>query len=237
MAREQPDILCLQETKTQDSEFPLETFEELGYHVIFRGQKAHAGVAVASRQEATGVTFGLDDGNDSDEARLIRAEIGGIALVNTYVPQGRTVESPHFQYKLQWFDRLHAFFERHYAPQDPLLWMGDFNVAPEPIDVYDPKRLEKHVDFHPDARQALENTRQWGFVDVFRRYHPDEPEHYTFWDYRVPNALQRGMGWRVDHIWATAPLAERSTNAWIDVGARTAEKPSDHTFLVAEFIR
>jgi exodeoxyribonuclease-3 len=237
MAREEPDILCLQETKTQDSEFPREAFEELGYHVVFRGQKAHAGVAVASRQEAKGVTFGLDDGHEPDEARLIRAEIGGIALVNTYVPQGRTVDSPHFQYKLQWFDRLHVFFERHYTPQDLLLWMGDFNVAPQPIDVYDPKRLEKHVDFHPDARQALENTRQWGFVDVFRRYHSDEPDQYTFWDYRVPNALERGMGWRVDHIWATAPLAERSTNAWIDVAARTAEKPSDHTFLVAEFIR
>ncbi len=237
MAREEPHILCLQETKTQDAEFPVETFEELGYHVVFRGQKAHAGVAVASREEATGVTFGLDDGSDPDEPRLIRAEIAGIALVNTYVPQGRTVESPHFQYKLRWFGRLHAFFERHYTPRDPVLWVGDFNVAPQPIDVYDPKRLEKHVDFHPDARQALENTRQWAFVDVFRRYHPDEPEQYTFWDYRVPNALQRGMGWRVDHIWATAPLAERSSKAWIDVGARTAEKPSDHTFLVAEFIR
>ncbi len=235
MIREKPHILCLQETKTQDSEFPAEMFEGLGYHVIFRGQKAHAGVAVASRREPTGVSFGLDDGDDPDEARLIRAEIAGIALVNTYVPQGRTIDSPHFQYKLRWFERLRSFFERHYDPQDPLLWVGDFNVAPQPMDVYDPKRLEKHVDFHPDAREALEDTRQWGFVDVFRRCHPDEPQHYTFWDYRVPNALQRGMGWRVDHIWGTAPLAERSSNAWIDVDARIADKPSDHTFLAAEF--
>jgi exodeoxyribonuclease-3 len=236
IAREEPHILCLQETKTQDSEFPVEPFEELGYHVTLRGQKAHAGVAVVSRDEPSGVTFGLDDGEEPDEARLIRTDIAGIALVNTYVPQGRSADSPHFEYKLRWFDRVRAFFERHYTPRDPLLWVGDFNVAAQPIDVYDPKRLETHVDFHPDARHALEKTRDWGFVDVFRRHHPDEPQHYTFWDYRVPNAVQRGMGWRIDHIWSTVPLAERSSGAWIDVDARTADKPSDHTFLVAEFV-
>jgi exodeoxyribonuclease-3 len=130
---------------------------------------------------------------------------------------------------------MRTFFERHYSPEDAVVWTGDFNVAPHPIDVYDPTRLEKHVDFHPDGRQALEQVQAWGFVDVFRQHHPDEPEQYTFWDYRVPNALERGMGWRLDHIWATEPLAERSISAWIDVDARRAQKPSDHTFLVAEF--
>jgi exodeoxyribonuclease-3 len=232
---EQPEILCLQETKTQDSEFPGQAFEERGYRAVFRGQKAQAGVAMLSRRELEGVTFGLDDGEEPDEPRLGRARVAGIALINTYVPQGRAVDSPHFQYKLHWLHRLRAFFVRHYSARESVLWVGDFNVAPGPLDVYDPKRLEKHVDFHPDARQALESTRQWGFVDVFRLHHPDEPGQYTFWDYRVPNALERDMGWRVDHIWATEPLARKSIGAWIDVDARRAKKPSDHTFVVAEF--
>ncbi len=235
LQRERPDILCLQETKVQDLDFPLEPFRNAGYHVVFRGQKAYAGVAMVSLEEPREVGFSLDDAGEPDEARLIQAMIRGIALVNTYVPQGRSPDSPHFQYKLEWLARLTAFFERHYTPEDRLLWVGDFNVAPEEMDVYDPKGLKKHVDFHPDARAALQGVREWGFVDVFRMHHPDEPEQYTFWDYRVPNALDRGMGWRVDHIWATEPLARQSSACWIDMDARRAERPSDHTFLVAEF--
>ena len=235
LEKENPDILCLQETKVQDADFPAMAFLETGYHVVFRGQKAYAGVAIVSREEPQEVAYGFDDGGAPDEARLIRAVIKGIPVVNTYVPQGRSPDSPQFQYKLEWLERLRALFERHYSPQEPLLWMGDFNVAPEPIDVHDPKRLRNHVDFHPEARAALEQIRKWGFVDVFRLHHPDEPEQYTFWDYRVRDAVRRKLGWRVDHIWATEPLARRSTGAWIDVEARLMEKPSDHTFLVAEF--
>jgi exodeoxyribonuclease-3 len=230
------DVLCVQETKVQDKDFPAQSFQEAGYHVVFRGQKAHAGVALVSREEPQEVAFGLDDGGEPDEPRLIRALVKGIPVVNTYVPQGRSPDSEHFQYKLEWLGRLREFFERHYVPDRPLLWMGDFNVAPEPIDVHDPKRLKDHVDFHPEVRAALERVRAWGFVDVFRQHHPDEPGQYTFWDYRVRGALERGIGWRVDHIWATEPLARLSTGAWVDVEARQAERPSDHTFLVAEFV-
>ena len=235
LGREAPDVLCLQETKVQDPDFPAGPFREAGYHVVFRGQKAHAGVAIVSREEPHEVAFSLDNGGEPDEARLIRAVIGGIPVVNTYVPQGRSPDSPHFQYKLEWLARLRALFERHYSPREPLLWVGDFNVAPEPIDVHDPKRLKDNVDFHPEARAALERVREWGFVDVFRQHHPGKPGQYTFWDYRVRSALERGLGWRVDHIWATEPLARKSTRAWIDVEARRAERPSDHTFLVVEF--
>ena len=230
-----PDVLCVQETKVQDKDFPAQSFREAGYHVVFRGQKAHAGVALVSREEPQEVACGLDDGGEPDEPRLIRALVRGIPVVNTYVPQGRSPDSEHFQYKLEWLGRLRRFFERHYAPDRPLLWMGDLNVAPEPIDVHDPKRLKDHVAFHPEARAALELVRAWGFVDVFRQHHPDEPGQYTFWDYRVRGALERGVGWRVDHVWATEPLARLSTGAWVDVEARQAERPSDHTFLVAEF--
>ncbi len=235
LGRESPDVLCVQETKVQDVDFPAQPIQEAGYHVVFKGQKAHAGVAIISRGEPQKVSFGIDDGQEPDEARLIRAVIGGVSVVNTYIPQGRDPESEHFQYKLRWFERLRALCERHYTPDDLLVWMGDFNVATEPIDVHDPKGLEGHVCYRPEVREALQQVREWGFVDVFRKHHPDEPGQYTYYDYRARNPVERGVGWRVDHVWATEPLAEKSTEAWIDTEARLAERPSDHTFLVAEF--
>lgn len=237
LRRESPDILCVQETKVQDEDFPADPFRAAGYHVTFKGQKAHAGVAIFSREEPQSAAFGIDDGGEPDGPRLIRAVFDGITVVNTYVPQGREITSEHFQYKLNWLARLRALFERYYSPQDPIVWVGDFNVAPEPIDVYAPDRLEDNVDYHPDARAALENVRAWGFIDVFRQHHPGVPNQYTYWDYRINNAFARGMGWRIDHIWATEPMARRSTRAWIDAEARQATKPSDHTYLIAEFTR
>jgi exodeoxyribonuclease-3 len=235
LAKEKPDVLCLQETKTSDAEFPVLAFLEAGYHVVFRGVGGQAGVAVATRTEPRDVQFGLGNGGPRDEDRLILLWVGAIPIVNTYVPQGQAVDSPMFPYKLEWLARLNRFFARRFSADEPLLWCGDFNVAPEEIDVHSPDKLKNHVDFHPKVREALEEIRRWGFVDVFRRHHPGEPGHYTFWDYRVPKALERNLGWRVDHIWATPPLAEKSVASWIDREARRAEKPSDHTFLVAEF--
>ena len=235
LQRNSPDALCLQETKVQDKDFPVEPLQQAGYHVVFSGQKAHAGVAIVSREEPQDVVVGFDDGGEPDGPRLIRAVVDGIPVVNTYVPQGRALDSVHFQYKLEWLARMRRLFERYYSPVEPLLWVGDLNVAPEPIDVYAPSRLKDHVDFHPDARAALEKVREWGFVDVFRLHHPDEPNQYTYYDYRARDPVERGTGWRVDHIWATETLAQRSTDSWIDLDARRAERPSDHTLLVAEF--
>ncbi|MBN1440517.1 MAG: exodeoxyribonuclease III [Anaerolineales bacterium] len=235
LKRERPDILCLQETKVQDSDFPQAAFDKAGYYVVFRGQKAYAGVAVVSREETSDILFGIDDGGEPDEARLIQLRAAGVTVINTYVPQGRSADSEHFAYKLEWLARFHRLLERRFAPNDRLVWCGDLNVAPEPIDLHDPKANKDHVDFHPLAREALENVRAWGLADVFRRLHPDEPGHYTFWDYRVANAVKRNIGWRVDHIWATEPVALRAAKAWIDVKARKVKRPSDHTFLVAEF--
>jgi exodeoxyribonuclease-3 len=227
------DVVCVQETKVQDKDFPQAPIEEAGLNVAFAGQKSHAGVAIIARPELNDVQAGFDDGDD--KARLLRAEINGVHVVNTYVPQGRSPDSDQFAYKLAWFERIRQLFDDHYTPDDPLIWLGDFNVATEDIDVYDPDRLRGHVDFHPDAQAALEEVREWGFVDVFRKHHPDEPEKFTYWDYRARNPIERGVGWRVDHIWATQALAGKSTDAWIDVEARKADRPSDHTLLVAEF--
>lgn len=237
LAAHEPDILCIQETKVQDHEFPLQPFRTSGYHAVFRGQKSHAGVAVLCREKPEEVAFGLDDGGPADEARLIRLTVSGVPLVNTYVPMGEKADSPRFAYKLEWLRRLHRYFRRHFRPDQPVLWCGDFNVAPEEIDVHDPVRLKSHVDFHPQARAELERIRAWGFVDVFRLHHPEEKGQYSFWDYRVRGALDRGIGWRVDHIWATPALADRSVDAWIDAAPRRAPRPSDHTFLVADFAR
>jgi len=231
-----PDVLCIQETKTQDESFPADAFADVGYRVILRGQKAYSGVAIASKEEPADVSFGLDDEREPDEARLIRAVYDGLPVVNTYVPQGTAPDSPNFKYKLEWFRRLRNFFDRHYDPRKPLLWCGDLNVAPEPIDVHDPKRLLGHVCFHPEAHKALRDVMAWGFVDVFRKHHLD-PHQYTFWDYRVKDAVKRGLGWRVDHIMATEPLVRRSVAAYIDVEPRLRPKASDHTFVVAEFSR
>lgn len=237
LAREQPDVLCVQETKVQDKDFPAQPILDAGYHVIFRGQKAYSGVAIISKTAPEHVVAGFDDdGEDADAPRLLRAVYHGVTVVNSYVPQGREPESEHFQYKLRWLARMRALLERHYTPDDLLVWVGDLNVAPEDIDVYDPKGLRYHVDFHPDAQAALEAIRQWGFVDVFRQHHPGEPKQFSYFDYRANNPIERGIGWRIDHIWATAPLAATSTRAWIDVEARKAARPSDHTLVVAEFV-
>lgn len=236
LAKESPDVLCLQETKVRDDAFPTEEFVEAGYRPLFRGEKGYSGVAMLIRASADvkNIRYGFDDDGPPDEARLIVAEIDGIPIVNTYVPQGRDPKAEFFQYKLDWFSRLRNYFERHFSPHKPLLWVGDFNVAPEEIDVHDPVRLLGHIGFHPDEHKALAEVKTWGFIDVFRQ-HVAGPHQYTFWDYRVRDGVARGKGWRVDHIWATRPLADRSTKAWIDVEPRLAQRPSDHTILAAKF--
>jgi exodeoxyribonuclease-3 len=234
LEREEPDVLCIQETKVQDKDFPRETFEDLDYHCTFWGQKSYNGVAMLSKRPPGKVSFGFNDGGEAEEPRMITAYIKDIPIINTYVPQGTAPDSEKFAYKLKWFQRLHDYFSRHFQPSEPLLWVGDFNVAPEPIDVYDPKGLLGSIGFHPDEHKALSRVKAWGFVDIFRMHHPDE-KAYTFWDYRIPYAVRRDLGWRIDHIWATPSLAEKSKRIWIDVASRKLEKPSDHTFIVAEF--
>jgi exodeoxyribonuclease III len=228
-----PDVLCLQETKVQDLEFPAQPVQNAGYRVVFRGEKAYNGVAVLSRRKPDDVHFGLDD-EPRDETRLLCARFGRLTVVNTYVPQGREVDHPMYQYKLHWFRRLRDYFGLHFKPSDLLLWTGDMNVAAEPLDVHNPKERENHVCYHRAARQAFSECRAWGFVDVFRQFHP-EPGQYTFFDYRTARATQRGLGWRIDYILANPALAIRSTNAFIDLRPRLGERPSDHTFLAAEF--
>ncbi len=231
--KESPDILCLQETKVPDDKFPQTAFDGINYFSIFRGEKSYNGVAILSKTPMENVYIGFDE-NNSEGPRLIAATVNEIPIVNTYIPQGFNPFSEKFRFKLDWFHRLYDYFFQRFQPDKPLLWMGDFNVAPEPIDVYDSENLIGQVGYHPDEHAALQRFKEWGFIDVFR-LHQSDPEQYTFWDYRIRNAVKREMGWRVDHIWATFPLAEKSVSAWIDLAPRLLEKPSDHTLIIAEF--
>jgi exodeoxyribonuclease-3 len=229
-AEHRPDVLCLQETKVQDHEFPRAPIEASGYHVAFCGMKSYNGVAILSRAPAQAVTFGMPD----DPFRLARATIGGVTFVNTYVPQGRDLEHAMFAYKLKWYARLRDYFDAHFKPEDSVVWLGDCNVAAESIDVHNPEQQEEHVCYHESARRAFAHCRAWGFVDLFRQFHP-EAGHYSFFDYRTNFGVSRPAGWRIDYILASPHLAKRAQDAWIDVKPRLGNRPSDHTFVVADF--
>ena len=234
LAANRPDVLCIQETKVLDADFPAQPFEEAGYRVVFRGEKSYNGVAVISLEAPAEVRYGLDDGGPADEPRLSCTRFGTVHIINTYVPQGREIDHEMYQYKLEWFRRLRAYLDRHFTPRKRVLWLGDLNVAPEAQDVHNANEQKSHVCYHVDVREAFAETVGWGFVDVFRKHHP-EPDQYTFFDYRTPNAAKRKMGWRIDHMLATRALAKLSRDSYIDVEPRLQPKPSDHTFLVAEF--
>lgn len=229
-----PDVLCLQETKVRDPDFPVAEFSAAGYQAVFRGEKSYNGVAILSKVKPTDVRFGLDDGQPPDEPRLIAARFGPLQVVNTYVPQGRAIEHAMYQYKLQWFARLRKWFDRHFTPRTLLVWVGDLNVAPEAKDIHNADQQANHVCYHQAVRETFERTKDWGFEDIFRKYHP-EGGQYTFFDYRTANAVKRNMGWRVDHILATLPLAKKSRDSYIDLAPRLKPQASDHTVLVAEF--
>ncbi len=230
LGRETPDILCVQETKVQDRDFPVEPLKQCGYHATFRGQKSYNGVAILSKSPLTEARLDLFDSGD-EQARFISGNIDGISVVNVYVPQGSQIGSDKFQYKLTWLRALLDYITRRFTPGDPLLVTGDFNVIMEDKDVYDPDRFRGGVGFHPDEQALMRRFFEWGLVDIFRKHIPDG-NHYTFWDYRIPNGFKRNMGWRIDYIMGTPSLAEKSRTVWIDTHIRGLPKPSDHTFLV-----
>lgn len=230
----QPDVLGIQETKCQDEDFPVEAIRDLGFHVAFKGEKSYNGVALICKSEPQDVKFGFDDGGPADETRLIRAVVDGVSIVNTYVPQGRAIDHVMYKYKLGWYKRLKNLFETEYSADQPLAWIGDINIAVEPIDVNNPAGKRNDPCYHIDAHNGFLDVCSFGFTDVLRKHHPDE-EIYSFFDYRVKNAVERNMGWRIDYVLTTDPLTEKCTACDVDLEPRKMEKPSDHTFVVAEF--
>lgn len=233
LAENEPDVLVIQETKVEDHLFPVEPFEELGYNVAINGQKSWNGVAILARGPISNVRKGFQDDLFVEDARIITGEVDGLTIINTYVPNGSAVGTDKFDYKLKWLDKFRKWLDRSFDKDQPLVWLGDINVAPTENDVFDPKRHYGRVGFHPDEISRLEKIVDFGLHDLFRKFH-EGPGHYTFWEFTIPKSVERNLGWRIDHIYGTKPVLQATERCWIDKEPRTKEKPSDHTFVVAE---
>ena len=229
-----PGALCLQELKTTDDHYPADAVRGEGYDSAVFGQKAFNGVALVSPHPIGNVRMGLED--DDPQARLIAGVVRGVTVYSAYFPNGRTVGSEAYAYKLSWMARLLELLESRHDPGDPVVLTGGFNVAPDDLDAADPVKWAPSVLCHPSVREALERIRAWGFVDVVRKHNP-EGHLYSWWDYRRL-AFPRNYGLRIDHIFATPPVAESSTGAWVDRNqwkGRKTDIPSDHAPVVADF--
>ncbi|UCG14942.1 MAG: exodeoxyribonuclease III [Deltaproteobacteria bacterium] len=221
-----PDILCLQETKVTDEQFPVAVFEAMGYQVAVSGQKTYNGVAIISRYDLEDVLVGFPDYAAEGQKRLLAATVSQVRVVNAYIPNGAAPDSEKFVYKLEFIDQLRNYLQELHVPEEWLILTGDFNIAPEARDVYDAEAMEGAIGFHPKERTALKTLRHWGLEDTFRKHHIEDGL-YSWWDYRA-GAFRRDMGLRIDHIWATPPLAVSSTASGMDKEQRSLSKPSDH---------
>ncbi len=231
LAEQQPDVLCLQETKVEDGLFPAADIEALGYRVAFFGQKTYNGVAILSRQEPTDVVRGFGDGVEDPQARFIAATVGGLRVASAYIPNGQAVGSEKFVYKLAWLARLRVWLDAHTDVGAAFLLCGDFNVAPDDRDVYDPDAWRDQVLCHPDERAALRHVQNFGLEDLLRRHH-DEPGIYSWWDYRQLG-FPKNRGLRIDHILGTPSAAAICQDVVVDRNARKGPEPSDHAPVVA----
>lgn len=229
----EPDILCMQETKVVDEKFPRDAFTDQGYEIEIYGEKSYNGVAIASKQAMTSIVKGFREEIAAGSRRLIAATIGDVKVLNVYIPNGQAVGSEKYHYKLEWLCALKKHIEENYSVDDHLLICGDFNIAPEDIDVYSAEQWDGKIMASPEEREHLQHIKEWGFVDVFRQ-HQNEPGLFTWWDYQA-GAFRRNMGFRIDHIWTTESLAEKCSAVMIAKEMRKLEKPSDHAPVLAEF--
>ena len=233
LKKESPDILCLQELKGVEEQFPFSEFQALGYHALVYGQKTYNGVAILSRLPGTQQALGLSSSDNDPQARFIAASFGKVHVISAYIPNGSEVGSDKYAYKLDWYRRLNEHLNEHYKKNDMVLLCGDFNVAPSDLDVKNLDAWNSSVLCHEDARGAFQRVLDWGFVDTFREQEP-EAELYSWWDYRRLG-FQRNDGLRIDFILATQPLVKKLEKAWIDRDERKGDKPSDHVPVLAEF--
>ena len=227
-----PDVVCLQELKAQSDEFPWDDVREAGWDGAVCGQRTYNGVALLAKRPVRDVASGFDDGVDDQQARFVVGTIDGVRVASLYVPNGATVTSEKYRYKLAWLARLKTWLRTHHGPGDPIALCGDFNVARDALDVAFPDRWRRTVLFHPTARAAIDDVASWGLRDVFREKNP-EGKIYTWWDYRML-AFPKGDGLRIDHVLATAPVAARCTSAVVDRNERKGESPSDHAPVIVE---
>lgn len=229
-----PDVLCMQETKMTDAQFPAMDFQRLGYDSVHFGQGRWNGVAILSKVGIENVVFGFDDGADPDpDARIVWADCGGVRVASVYVPNGRELTNDHYTYKLDWLSRLRTHLDTHHDPGEKLVILGDWNVAPTDDDLWDPKQFVGSTHVSPPERAAIDAVKEWGLVDTLRERYP-EPGIYTFWDYRNGDFHKR-RGMRIDYLLSSAPLAELCEADLVDRNARKGTKPSDHAPVLGLF--
>jgi exodeoxyribonuclease-3 len=224
-------VAALQEIKSQEQDFPQQAFSQ-NYHIYIAGQKSFNGVALLCRQKPDEVVEKLPAA-ESWGARFLAARWGDLWIINTYVPQGRDPEHPAFQDKLNFLRAVDEYIKALAAPR--LIWLGDINVAPGDLDVHDPVKLKGQVGYHPQEHQVLGRIMaERRLYDLFREKNPGVKE-FSFWDYRVPNGFKRNLGWRIDHLLVSAAMRDACLACWIERDLRGAEKPSDHTPVLADF--
>jgi len=229
LAEQQPDVVCLQETKQQDADFPHAELQAAGYHSVCSGQKTYNGVAILSRDPIADVRTGIPDFAD-EQKRVIAATIADVRIVCVYVPNGQSVDSDKYQYKLNWLAALTAWLKDELAKHPKLALLGDYNIAPEDRDVHDPQAWQGNVLVSEPEREAFKGLAALGLRDAFRLFEQDA-KSYSWWDYRML-AFRRNQGLRIDHILISEAL--QCTACVINKAPRKLERPSDHTPVIAE---
>ena len=221
------DVLLIQETKTQDVNFPVDLYQDAGWNVVFHGQKSYNGVAIAARQPLTDVMSGLPGDAEDEQARYMEATIDGVRVATIYLPNGNPAPGPKFDYKLAWMERLNKRAEELLRDEVPVVLAGDFNVIPQDIDCYDPPGWEGDALTRAESRAAFNRLSLLGYTDALRACHPGQVL-YSYWDYQA-GAWQKDNGVRIDHLMLSPEAADRLVAAEVDKGPRGLEKPSDHT--------
>ncbi len=232
MADVKPDVVCLQETKMDDPKFPEELIRFSGYEVVFSGQKAYNGVAIISRKPAQDVLMDIP-GLEDPQRRVLAATIDGIRIINLYVPNGQEVGSEKYAYKLDWLAKLHTWLKQETQKYERMVVVGDFNIAPDNRDVWNPDAWVGRILCSDAERQALRNIQDLGFIDLFRRF--EQPENaFSWWDYRG-NMFGANKGLRIDLVLTTDPMTKSAMSCVVDNTPRAWARPSDHAPVVAEF--
>lgn len=235
----EPDVLCLQETKLSDDAFPAMAFQSMGYETLHHGEGRWNGVAILSRVGIEDPISGFgDDAEPDTDARIAWATCGGVRVASCYVPNGRSLDDDHYQYKLRWLDRLVADLDGQCDPGDDVVVCGDYNIAPDDRDVWNPTKLEGQTHVSQAERDRLTALEQWGLVDVFREHH-DDGGLYSWWDYRG-GAFHKKQGMRIDLLMTTRSVADEARLVVVDRNERKGPKddpPSDHAPVVLELVR
>lgn len=226
LAENDVDVLCLQELKTKDEAFPLEPFQDAGYHVETFGQPTYNGVAFISKNPLTDIQKGVGHAELDIHARMIAGTYNGVRVINLYMPNGQDPEAPAFKFKEDWYAGVLKHLNENFTPEDKVVVCGDMNIAPTAVDVWDHDKVYGTVCYHPKEHEWLQMWFDWGLKDSFRELYPEEKQ-FSWWDYRRLRFI-KNEGLRIDLLLVTEPLMAKSSAVEIDRNERKKERPSDH---------